>query len=660
MVDLHLEGGAGLVVEVNVHLLHARAELAEKGGQEHVELVRLLVGGDQYVGNVASILVDLGLGVELVHHNILVLLVPEELKVAVPLREGSEDPVLADDHLVEEGLGVQLKVALKPDLQLVGIVHLGGDSVVLPHHGTALGGHDVNVPSAGASIGRLFGIQLHAPGDVRLDDEEASPLVVDGEGDGVLGNVEPFKQVGGTDAELVWRVDSVSRDVDDLLSVLDNVKVDLELAEEEVPVVPVNEELEVVGPGLESAEGIVVLDELVQLGGGVEGHLGVGLPDDGVGVGLVLPQGLVGPHGLAVLGGLDLDGSAQVQFNLKLVWRSLKGELVVLVVGLEVSLGNLAAHDGVLAPQSELGALHLNLALQLDNALRTLLDVDDNVGLIRSTLHTDLTVVLDSPDVSLDDDVHVLAGPVEGALDGGGHSAPDDDGLDALAGLADDVPGDVTAHIGVLVLALQLGCPVRLQLKAHVVDPPGDDGSSREGVRLSLNLSLPHASLLLPLHLHGALLHTGAILVLKVVVKVHLEEAVSRRGATLELGVESHLLALGLAHKALEVLDLEVGLATLGAVGGVGVLDAHFGADEGHGELLEAGAVDVLNMPLGPHAEGLHVGVGVGDELLHQVHHGLHVKVLSFRKCGTMTGGCKSKNGEEVSEPHDGVSWEAS
>merc|ERR1712223_546952 len=107
MVDLHLEGGAGLVVEVHVHLLHARSELAEKGGQEHVELVRLMVGGDQHVGNVASILVDLGLGVELVHHNILVLLVPEELKVAVPLGEGSEDPVLADDHLVEEGLGVQ-------------------------------------------------------------------------------------------------------------------------------------------------------------------------------------------------------------------------------------------------------------------------------------------------------------------------------------------------------------------------------------------------------------------------------------------------------------------------------------------------------------------------------------------------------------------------
>merc|ERR1711971_626954 len=75
----------------------------------------------------------------------------------------------------------------------------------------------------------------------------------------------PLKQVGGTGAELVWGVDSVSGDINHLLSVLDNVKVDLELTEEEVPVVPVNEELEVVGPGLESAEGIVVLDEFVQL-----------------------------------------------------------------------------------------------------------------------------------------------------------------------------------------------------------------------------------------------------------------------------------------------------------------------------------------------------------------------------------------------------------
>merc|ERR1719430_1416551 len=228
--------------------------------------------------------------------------------------------------------------------------------MVLPHLGASLGGHNVNVPSAGASIGRLLGIQLHAPGDVRLDDEEASPLVVDGEGDGVLGNVEPLKEVGGTGTELVWRVDGVSRDVDDLLSVLDNVKVDLELTEEEVPVVPVNEELEVVGPGLESTEGIVVLDEFVQLGRGVEGHLGVGLPMDMIWSGLVLPQGLVGPHGLATAEGLNLDGCAKVQLDIELVGGSLNDELVVLVSGAEVSLGDLAPHDRVLTPQPELGS----------------------------------------------------------------------------------------------------------------------------------------------------------------------------------------------------------------------------------------------------------------------------------------------------------------
>ena len=38
------------------------------------------------------------------------------------------------------------------------------------------------------------------------------------------------------------------------------------------------------------------------------------------------------------------------------------------------------------------------------------------------------------------------------------------------------------------------------------------------------------------------------------------------------------------------------------------------------------------------------------------------IEDLSRKDCLflTMTGGCKSKNGEEVSEPHDGVSWEAS
>merc|ERR1719391_422519 len=81
--------------------------------------------------------------------------------------------------------------------------------------------------------------------------------------------------------------------------------------------------------------------------------------------------------------------------------------------------------------------------------------------------------------------------------------------------------------------------------------------------------------------------------------------------------------------EAVQVLN--VGLATLVTVGGVLVLDANFGSDEGDGELLEAGAVQVLNVSLCPHTKGLHVGVWVGDELLHEVHHGVHVKVFGFR-----------------------------
>merc|ERR1719184_716774 len=44
MVDLHLEGGAGVVSDVHIDLLHTRPQLAKKGRQEHVELVGLLVG----------------------------------------------------------------------------------------------------------------------------------------------------------------------------------------------------------------------------------------------------------------------------------------------------------------------------------------------------------------------------------------------------------------------------------------------------------------------------------------------------------------------------------------------------------------------------------------------------------------------------------------
>merc|ERR1719391_1617405 len=116
---------------------------------------------------------------------------------------------------------------------------------------------------------------------------------------------------------------------------------------------------------------------------------------------------------------------------------------------------------------------------------------------------------------------------VEGSLDGGGDSAPGDDGLDVLARLADDVPGDVTAHVGVHVLALQFCLPVGFNLELHAVDPGRDNGTgSGEGVSLSLDVGVPHASPLLPHNLHGTLLSAGAILVLEVVIDLHGEKAV--------------------------------------------------------------------------------------------------------------------------------------
>ena len=66
------------------------SDAAKNARQKHIELVRLLVGGDQHIHHIAAVLVYLCLGVELA----IVSLIPEELKVALPLEEGSENPVL--------------------------------------------------------------------------------------------------------------------------------------------------------------------------------------------------------------------------------------------------------------------------------------------------------------------------------------------------------------------------------------------------------------------------------------------------------------------------------------------------------------------------------------------------------------------------------------
>ena len=65
--------------------------------------------------------------------------------------------------------------------------------------------------------------------------------------------------------------------VDNLVAVLD-----LEPVEEGVPVVPVDGRLEDVGPVLSCTEGVVLVDEVVHLGGGPQGHLGLGPVDNSI------------------------------------------------------------------------------------------------------------------------------------------------------------------------------------------------------------------------------------------------------------------------------------------------------------------------------------------------------------------------------------------
>merc|ERR1719420_2751651 len=76
------------------------------------------------------------------------------------------------------------------------------------------------------------------------------------------------------------------------------------------------------------------------------------------------------------------------------------------------------------------------------------------------------------------------------------------------------------------------------------------------------------------------------------VVNLHGEKAVGVGGTAVKLGMDLDLPALGPWHQAGQVLDVQVGLAALVTVRRVLVLDAHFGSDEGNGELLEARSVD--------------------------------------------------------------------
>ena len=68
-----------------------------------------------------------------------------------------------------------------------------------------------------------------------------------------------LEQVGGEELKVVGGAGGVAGDLDNLVTILDNVKLNLELAEEGVPVVPVYEELEGVGPLLPHYGGWLLL-----------------------------------------------------------------------------------------------------------------------------------------------------------------------------------------------------------------------------------------------------------------------------------------------------------------------------------------------------------------------------------------------------------------
>ena len=85
-----------------------------------------------------------------------------------------------------------------------------------------------------------------------------------------------LEQVGGEELNVVGGAGGVAGYLDNLVTILDNVRLNLELAEEGVPVVPVNEELEGVGPLLPHdggwllllllEHGLTALDELSSWG----------------------------------------------------------------------------------------------------------------------------------------------------------------------------------------------------------------------------------------------------------------------------------------------------------------------------------------------------------------------------------------------------------
>merc|ERR1719153_2126616 len=131
------------------------------------------------------------------------------------------------------------------------------------------------------------------------------------------------------------------------------------------------------------------------------------------------------------------------------------------------------------------------------------------------------------------------------------------------------------------------------------------------------------------------------------------EQTISSGSSAIELGMELDHLAVSCRDQALEVSYLQEGLATLGVVGVIDVLDPNIRTNEGKGELLVTGVADV---PLLPNPEGFHVLVRALNKVLEGVHNGFKVQGICFGKDSTLAEADKRK---QVEEPHGGAACDS-
>ena len=114
--------------------------------------------------------------------------------------------------------------------------------MVLEHLGAGLGGEHVDGP-ASQVVGSVVDVELEASADVGLNVETLSLLVVHGDGGPVNAAAHLLEQVGGEELKVVGGAGGVAGDLDNLVIILDNVKLNLELADESVLVDPVSTDL---------------------------------------------------------------------------------------------------------------------------------------------------------------------------------------------------------------------------------------------------------------------------------------------------------------------------------------------------------------------------------------------------------------------------------